>query len=68
MMISPQLARIEETDTEGVLSWRFAQLLCAGYPTDDALELATTTEVDLHQAEDLFRRGCPPDTAKRILL
>ena len=67
-MTAAQLMRLEEADTEGVLCWRFTQLLRAGYPTDDALELATHTEVDLHQATDLFRRGCAPDTAKRILL
>jgi hypothetical protein len=63
-----QLARLEEAETEGVLRWRFTQLLGAGYFPDDALELAVHTEVDLHQATDLRRRGCPAETAKRILL
>jgi hypothetical protein len=63
-----QLARLEEAETEGVLRWRFTQLLGAGYSPDDALELAVHTEVDLHQATDLRRRGCPAETAKRILL
>lgn len=67
-MISRQLARLEESETQGVLSWRFTQLMQAGYDSDDALELATHTEVDLHKAADLRRRGCPPHTAKRILL
>jgi len=67
-MPSSKLARLEDSDTEGILRWRFTQLLSAGYDSDDALELATHTEVDLHQAADLRRRGCPPDTAKRILL
>ena len=67
-MIAPQLARLEETETTGVLRWRFTELLGAGYPPDDALVLATHSHVDLHAAEDLVRRGCPPDTAKRILL
>jgi hypothetical protein len=67
-MISPQLARLEESETGGILRWRFTQLLRAGYSSDDALELATHTEVDLHKAADLCHRGCPPDTAKRILL
>jgi hypothetical protein len=64
----PQLARLEEVETEGVLRWRFAQLLRAGYSPEDALELAVHTDVDLHQAIDLVCRGCPADTAKRILI
>lgn len=67
-MIARQLARLEEQETTGVLRWRFTELLRAGYPSDDALVLATHSNVDLHAAADLIRRGCPPDTAKRILL
>jgi hypothetical protein len=67
-MIAPQLARLEEAETTGVLRWRFMDLLRAGYLSDDALVLATHADVDLHTAVDLVRRGCPPDTAKRILL
>ena len=67
-MISSQLTRLEESDTEGILRWRFTQLMSAGYTSDDALELAFCTEVDLHQATDLRRGGCPSETAKRILL
>lgn len=67
-MISSQLTRLEEWETEGILRWRFTQLMSAGYNSDDALELATHTEVDLHAATDLRRRGCPSETAKRILL
>jgi hypothetical protein len=39
-----------------------------GYGFDDALALAVQPEVDLHLAADLFRSGCPPETAMRILL
>lgn len=67
-MIAPQLARLEETETTGLLRWRFMELLRAGYPSEDALVLATNSDVDLHAAADLVRRGCPPDTAKRIML
>lgn len=67
-MIARQLARLEETETTGLLRWRFMELLRAGYPSDDAFVLATHSDVDLHAAADLVRRGCPPDTAKRILL
>jgi hypothetical protein len=67
-MIVAQLARLEEQETEGVLRWRFSQLLGAGYSADDALELAVHPEVDLHQATELRARGCPAETAMRILL
>ena len=67
-MTFAQLARLEEAETEGILRWRFTQLLGAGYPSAAALELATHIEVDLHQATDLLRRGCPAETATRILL
>ena len=40
----------------------------AGYPELLALELAATIEVDLHAAVSLRERGCPPETAARILL
>jgi hypothetical protein len=30
--------------------------------------LAANVEVDLHDAVDLVRRGCPPELAARILL
>jgi hypothetical protein len=43
-------------------------LLRAGYDWDDALELATETDVDLHFAVDLADRGCASATARRILL
>ena len=34
---------------------------------DDASLLAHHDDVDLHEAVDLVRRGCPPATALRIL-
>jgi len=67
-MTAAQLARLEENETTGLLRWRFTELLRAGYSSDDALVLATHSHVDLHTAADLVRRGCPPDTATRILL
>jgi hypothetical protein len=54
-----------ETD---VLSWRIEQLEVAGYEHLDACELALRTDVDLHRARDLRRRGCPSGTTVRILL
>ena len=40
----------------------------AGYDIGSALVLASHVEIDLHNASALTRRGCPPDTALRILL
>jgi hypothetical protein len=64
-MIAATLSPIDEPD---VLSWRFTQLLRAGYSADQAVELACHRDVDLHVAVDLAARGCPPQTAVRILL
>jgi len=51
-----------------VLCWRLAQLSEAGYTDEEAFVLATGLAVDLHQATDLVRNGCPHGTAVRILL
>jgi hypothetical protein len=51
-----------------VLSWRLLLLKQAGYTERAARLLATSSVVDLHQAIDLYQRGCPPETAVRILL
>lgn len=51
-----------------VLYWRFAQLCAVGFEERAALTLATDPTVDLHQATDLLRRGCPAETALNILL
>jgi hypothetical protein len=59
---------IVETEDDRVARWRLEQLLRAGYQETDALLLAETTQIDLHVATDLLRRGCSADTALRILL
>lgn len=51
-----------------VLLWRIAQLDRAAYNSECAVELAMADNVDLHVATDLLRRGCPFETATRILL
>ena len=58
----------EELGLDQVICWRFAELLTAGYEVDSAVELAARTDVDLHSAVELRRRGCPHDLALRILL
>ncbi len=51
-----------------VLGWRLEQLRAAGYDGETALELALDTSIDLHRAVSLLRRGCPAETARRILV
>jgi hypothetical protein len=51
-----------------VLAWRFESLCRSGYDRDSAAVLAANAEVDLHDAVDLVRRGCPSALAARILL
>jgi hypothetical protein len=59
---------VASTTEDAVVRWRMLVLLRAGYAWDDALELATETDVDLHAAVDLVNRGCASETARRILL
>jgi hypothetical protein len=51
-----------------ILRWRFDELVRAGYDIGSALLLASHVEIDLHHASTLLRRGCPAETALRILL
>jgi hypothetical protein len=46
----------------------FSELLRAGYEDQDAIEIAYHTEIDLHWAASLVRKGCPSATAARIAL
>jgi hypothetical protein len=56
-----------ENEPAKVESWRLHILLEAGYPVHLAERLAGS-EVDLHDAVELVRRGCTPGTAVEILL
>ncbi|MEI7760026.1 MAG: hypothetical protein WCJ67_04565 [Thermoleophilia bacterium] len=51
-----------------VLSWRIEQLIAVGFESEAAFVLALERGVDLHEATELVQRGCPPETAFRILL
>jgi hypothetical protein len=64
------VATLSEQVTEGdpVRRWRLQELIRAGYNPCDALVLSGQSEIDLHVATDLVKRGCPPRTAARILL
>ncbi len=64
----PTGGEVEARAVELVLGWRLEELVAAGYEAGDALLLAAHTEVDLHLAADLPRRGCPHKTALHILL
>jgi hypothetical protein len=59
---------ITESELDRIVRWRSEELERAGYALDGAAALAARLEVDLHEAIDLVKRGCPPDIALRILL
>jgi hypothetical protein len=67
-MTAAQFETIGETEVEAILRWRFDVLVRCGYDIDSALVLASHVEVDLHDASALVRRGCPSETALKILL
>jgi hypothetical protein len=67
-MTAAQFEAIDETEAEIILRWRFDELVRAGYDVGTALMLASHVEIDLHDATELVHRGCPADTAVRILL
>jgi len=67
-MTTAQLEETESPEVEAVLRWRFEELLRAGYDAGNALILAGHAEVDLHAATSLLERGCPPETALKIVL
>ena len=52
---------------DSVREWRLEELVRAGYDVEDATEIAFQLEIDLHQATDLVRGGCPSATAVKIL-
>ena len=51
-----------------VVHWRAETLRRAGFAAPAAIDLAISKHVDLHAAVGLLERGCPPETALRILL
>jgi hypothetical protein len=59
---------IEETENDRIERYRAEELEKVGYDPISAVELAARHDVDLHQAISLIERGCPPETAVRILL
>ena len=66
--MSPEtLTAPSSNPSPSVTRWRIEQLLAAGYHDDAAIVLALDPEVDLRSAVSLLERGCPVDTALRIL-
>ena len=68
MAVDVEAPQYGTSESELVFEWRLEGLTRAGFPEQLALELAVTTYVDLHAALLLRSRGCPPETAARILL
>lgn len=56
-----------DEELDFVFLWRVEALERAGFGHDDALELASRPEVDLHDAISLLEHGCPPGLAFEIL-
>ena len=67
-MTTAEFSRLQVDQAAQVLRWRLRSLAAAGYELDDAVVLASHVEIDLDDAADLVRRGCPSATAVRILL
>jgi hypothetical protein len=67
-MTAAQFELVDETEAEAILRWRFDELVRSGYDVGSALVLASHVDVDLHVASALPGRGCPPETALKILL
>ena len=55
-------------ELDPVTSWRLASLVAAGHAYPEALALGERSDIDLHVAVGLLERGCPNETALRILL
>jgi hypothetical protein len=57
-----------DREPERIIRWRVERLVAAGYDGEAALLIAIDLTIDLHDAVDLVRAGCAPETALRILL
>ena len=66
--MSPVELAAKVTESDPVRRWRAEQLQLAGYGPSDALVLSGRRDVDVHLAAELLARGCPVETAIRILI
>jgi hypothetical protein len=67
-MPAVELELERDAEAELVKGWRLEELGRAGYSRAAAEQLAELFYVDLHLATNLLRRGCPAETALRILV
>ncbi len=67
-MTGAQFEQLEETEAVEMLRWRFDVLLRVGFDIEQAAVIAANVEIDLHDAENLMQRGCPPELVLRILM
>jgi hypothetical protein len=63
-----QFEQLDAPQAEEVLRLRFEVLVAGGYDPGSALLLASHVEVGVEPAIALVERGCPPETALRIIL
>jgi hypothetical protein len=66
-MSAVEQAEYIESEVERVERWRAQELERAGFEPDAAFELAMRSDVDLHAAVALVKRGCTPELALKIL-
>ena len=66
-MTEAQFEALQVNEAADVLAWRFDHLCRGGFDIESAAVLASNVEIDLHDALELVRRGCEPQTAIRIL-
>jgi hypothetical protein len=59
---------ITESELDRIVRWRSEELERAGYSPDGAAALAARLDIDLHEAIDIVKSGCPAEIALRILL
>jgi hypothetical protein len=59
---------VTESELDRITRWRGEELERAGYPSEGAAALAARLDIDLHEAIDLVKGGCPAEIALRILL
>ena len=67
-MAAAKLEVLDDTEEERIIRWRMEALTRAGYDWPASMVIAARHDIDLHLAGELLDRGCPADTALRILL
>ncbi len=67
-MTAAQFEQLDAPQAEEVLRLRFEVLVVAGFDPGSALLLASHVEIDVESPISLVERGCPPETAARIVL